>query len=263
MQRRLIIALILSLSIKLSFATGQASELIIYNGDTLEMLSLPLDPYLGELDKRNEKYPFLKEMCSTGLWRGYQGLWKIDNNELFLIDVFQCADKEKSIFRKLFNTDFPIKANWYSGNLFIQHGEVIKYNHTGFSRFYEEETVLEIDKGNQTDQSHFINGYRPDDNNFSNHPDSIITEVFNRIDWNKFPELSKDYHLYAGIKLGQKDSLYIIKAKAPEAYVNEIRTIFNEFPKLKKFYSRGKPLNEVYSFRIIFSEESRKRYSKK
>ncbi len=56
MQRRLIITLILSLSIKLSFATGQASELIVYNGDTLEMFSLPLDPYLGEYFQPNFIY---------------------------------------------------------------------------------------------------------------------------------------------------------------------------------------------------------------
>lgn len=144
MKRITLICFILLLTSELSLATGQSSERIIYKGDTLELLSLPLEDYLGEYEERENKYPSLSLVCSTGLWRGYRGLWKLENNELFLIDVFLCADTSRSIIDQLFETKAPIKAEWYTGELFVQHGKRIKYHHSGFNRYFEEETVIQI-----------------------------------------------------------------------------------------------------------------------
>ncbi|MEQ8534652.1 MAG: hypothetical protein RIB86_22560, partial [Imperialibacter sp.] len=94
MKRLTFILFAFFLSAEVSFATGQYPELIIYEGDTLKLLSVPLEDYLGKYDERENKYPFLKLTCSTALWRSYQALWKLENDELFLVDVFLCADHE-------------------------------------------------------------------------------------------------------------------------------------------------------------------------
>ena len=248
-------------STQLSLATGQGSELIIYEEDTLELLSLPLEGYLGEYEDRIEKYPLLKLTCSTGLWRGYQGLWKLENGELFLVDVFLCAKKDKSILDELFDSEAPIKANWFTGNLFIQHGKIIKYHHSGFQRYYEEETAIEIANGKVCGKQHFLNGYRANDRNFSSNPDSIMAEVYNRINWDNLPKFSKDYKVFVNLKTGKVDSLTIIHSKAPELYIHEVQKVLDEFPQLKKFYSRNKPIQEVYTFPVIFSKSQRRRFT--
>ncbi|WP_338238989.1 hypothetical protein [Persicobacter diffluens] len=222
---------------------------------------MPLEEFLGENEEREKKYPFFKLSCSTALWRGYQGLWKLENNELFLIDVFLCASKERSLFRELFDSESPIRANWFTGDLFIQHGKMIKYHHSGFERYFEEETKVNIVQGSIMEIQHFVNGYQASDMNFPSNPDSIMAEVHNQINWKALPKLSKDYKVFVNIKMGVTDSLTIIHSKAPELYVQEVQSVLNEFPKLRKFYSRDEPLEEEYTFPVIFSNAQRKRFA--
>jgi len=262
MKRLTFILFAFFLSVEVSFATGQYAELIIYEGDTLELLSVPLEDYLGEYDEREGKYPFLKLTCSTALWRNYQALWKLENDELLLVDVFLCADREKSILRNLFEVDSPIKAKWFSGKLFVQHGKMIKYHHSGFAQYFEEETVFEIQQGNLIDRQHFVNGYRPGDTGLPSNPDSIMVEIYSRINWNGLPGFSKDYKVFVDLKMGKVDSLTIFRSIAPEVYVQEVQRVLTNFPQLRKFYSRGEPLYESYILPVIFSNEQRKRFAR-
>jgi hypothetical protein len=244
------------------FATGQASERIIYEGDTLELLSVPLEDFLGEYEQRIRKFPSLDGMCSTGLYRNYIGYWKIENSELFLIDVFKCGERNESLLEEIFNQKSPIKADWYTGKLFIQKGDMIKYFHDGFHRVHEQETIVEIERGNAVGQEHFNNGYRPGDVGFWSDPDSIMTKVHNMINWDELPELSKDFKIYVSLTTGENDSLSIVKSFAPELYEMELQRVINEFPQLKKFYSRGEPFGERKVFPVVFSENQRKRFAR-
>jgi len=261
MKRLFIIVFICSAAHQL-LATGQASERIVYEGDTLELLSVPLEDFLGEYEQRIEKYPSLEGMCSTGLWRNYIGYWKIENSELYLTDVFKCGERNNSLLKEIFNQESPIKAGWYSGKLFIQHGKQIKYQHSGFERYYEQETVIEIEQGRFKSKEFFTNGYRLDDPGFSCEPDSIMAKVHNMINWDELPELSKDFKIYVSLTTGTTDSLSIIKSKAPDLYVNELNRVISQFPQLKKFYSRDEPVRERWTFPVVFSEEQRKRFAR-
>lgn len=243
-------------------ATGQASERIIYQGDTLELLSLPLEGFLGEYEQRINNYPSLEGMCSTGLWRNYIGYWKIENAELYLIDVFKCGERDNSLLKEIFNQESPVKADWYTGNLFIQHGKQIKYQHAGFNRYYEHETVIGIERGKFKSKKFFTNGYRPDDTGYSSEPDSVMAKVYDMINWDELPELSKDYKIFVKLTTGINDSLTIIKSMAPELYEKELRRVISQFPKLRKFYARGEPIRERWVFPVTFSEEQRKRLAR-
>ncbi|ADR20943.1 hypothetical protein MATR_14310 [Marivirga tractuosa] len=259
-MNRLLIIVIICFGNHQLFATGQAAERIIYEGDTLELLSLPLEDILGEYEERIKKYPSLKGMCSTGLWRNYIGYWKIENSKLYLIDVFKCGEHANSLLEEIFDQVSPIKADWYTGKLFIQHGKQIKYQHSGFERYYEQETVITIEQGRLKNKEFFTNGYLKDDPGFSCEADSIMAKVHNMIKWEELPELSKDFKIYVSLTTGAKDSLSIIKSKAPELYADELNRVLEEFSELKKFYSRGEPVRERFAFPVIFSEEQRKRF---
>lgn len=243
------------------FGTGQASERIIYEGDTLELLSLPLEDFLSAKEQQIKKYPSLEGMCSTGLWRNYIGFWKIENSELYLIDVYKCGNHENSLLEEFFNKDSPIKADWYTGKLYIQHGKQIKYRHSGFDRYYEQETVIEIEQGRFKSKVIFNNGYQFNDKGISYEPDSIMAKVYNMINWDFLTELSKDFKIFVLLSTGTSDSLSIIKSRAPEIYINELNRVLKEFPKLRKFYSRDEPVREHFVFPIVFSEEQRTQFA--
>ena len=93
-------------------------------------------------------------------------------------------------------------------------------------------------------------------------PDSIMAKVHNQINWKELPNLSKDYKVFVSIKIGKVDSLTIIHSKAPDLYVQEVQRVLDEFPQLRKFYSRGEPLEEGYTFSVIFSNAQRKRFAR-
>lgn len=110
-----------------SFATGQESELIIFNGDTLQMLCEPLEQYLRDHEPKKRLHIRLDVGCSTALWRGYVGLWEYKDSKLFLVDIYECGDNRKSIRKTIFkDSNGPIFAYWFTGPLYIQVGKVIK-----------------------------------------------------------------------------------------------------------------------------------------
>jgi hypothetical protein len=132
-----------------TFATGQQGELVIYKGDTLTMLSEPLETYLRNHEPREKLHPALGNGSSTALWRGYVGLWRIDDGRLLLVDVYAFGDTTQSIKKFIFkNQKEDVFVDWFSGELIVGKGKVIRYNHGGYDRSYEQEIVVAVLSGN-------------------------------------------------------------------------------------------------------------------
>jgi hypothetical protein len=246
------------------YATGQEGERVIYKGDTLTMLCEPLEIYFQKNEPRQRFYPTLENGCSTALWRGYVGLWRIENNRLFLVDVYGCGDKKRSIKDQIFKgQDSEIFADWFTGDLFIQKGKVIKYNHFGFDRYYEMEIVANATGGIIETEKEFKNGVEPNDNRFSRDPKDIQEEIYKRINWSRLPKLSKDKKLFLTMKFdGEgKISETELNGDIEKEYEEEIESILKTFPTIQVFYSRGQPIDEGMVIPIFFSNEYRRRYA--
>ncbi|MEO0687517.1 MAG: hypothetical protein AAFY76_21325 [Cyanobacteria bacterium J06649_11] len=244
------------------YGTEFGGESIIYKGDTFQMLTTPLEAYLGAFDQRSLLYKQLLKGC----WnypRGYQGLWKLEGASLYLVDVYTCDESAKSLLYDLFRTNEPVEARWYSGELAIQRGKLLKTYNLGFNRFYEEETVVQIEKGKQLSEQHYVNGHRSDDNGFTDDREAIAEEFYNRINWETLPELSSKYRFYVMVRLGQPDSLWILRGQGPKAFENEVHRIIDEFQSVKNFYYRVKPMPEIFGFAAIFGEKQRKKMTEK
>jgi hypothetical protein len=260
-----ILTIIFILLTTLCFATGQEGELVIYKGDTLAMLSEPLEIYLQRKEPRQKLHPSLENGCSTALWRGYVGLWRIENNRLLLVDVYACGNKKESIKDKIFiPQDSEIFADWFTGDLFIEKGKVIKYNHSGYDRYYEMEIVANVNGGIIENEKEYKNGVEPSDNRFSRDPKDIQAEIYKRINWNRLPKLSKDKKLILTLKFdGEgKISETEINGGIEKEYEDEIESILKTFPTIQVFYSRGKPIDEGWVIPIFFSNECRRRYAR-
>ena len=227
------------------------------------MLSTPLEDYLPAYAQRTELQKKLTYGCSTALIRGYVGLWKLENGRLFLVDIYRCGQRDESVIRDFFDTSSPIEAIWFTGELAIQHGELIKYFHIGFNRYYEEETVVQIEKGRQLSEQHFVNGYKPGDTGFIDDREAIADEFFSRIKWENVPELSDKYRFSVGFILQEVDSIWILRGTGPDACKKEVQRVIDGFPNIKDFYYRGKPILENFFLYVTFSERAREKMKKK
>lgn len=136
--------------------TAQRRELLVYNNEKYHLATEPLYSYL--VDK---KISFISP--STACWRGYIGYWLIEDNKLYLTDLEAYIDNYKEVgIDYLFPDKKRVLAEWFSGEIRIPHGEMMKYVHQGYASLYEKELFLKIKKGvvvdqYETDNTHLYN----------------------------------------------------------------------------------------------------------
>jgi hypothetical protein len=71
------------------FGTAQIPDLLIYNNDTVSLYANPLESYYTEDNPRPE---YIVSGCwSTACWRGYQAIWEVKNDSLFLNTILDCC----------------------------------------------------------------------------------------------------------------------------------------------------------------------------
>ncbi len=152
-MKQIIITIIAWTAIVLSAsATGQEGERIVWKDKEYELLSEPLayNPAFESMLKR------LGEVeASTSLWRGYVGHWEIENDMLYF--DFLVAEAQPPMKRINYAEDIPelrkyckngkCAATWFSGTLRVVSGDCIKYEHMGWSRYYEHEDFIAVKQG--------------------------------------------------------------------------------------------------------------------
>lgn len=132
--------------------TAQIPDVIVIGDEKLPLLTNPLDLYFR---KSGRKSPFKAK--STGLWRGYVGHWKLEDGLLYLTEIsggpwFDPVQEEEleaeADVQDLFpDSQGPVAAVWFTGDLRIPRGELLEYVHLGYQSTYEEEEIIRIDNG--------------------------------------------------------------------------------------------------------------------
>ncbi len=125
--------------------TAQFFEDIVIEGKEMGMCTEPLEMYLREIKNPPE---FIAD-C-TACWRGYIGIWLIEDKQLFLTDITKyLVENENYHWRDMFDgRPGNIKADWYSGILRVPQGELLQYVHAGYASNYQKDLFITIDKGN-------------------------------------------------------------------------------------------------------------------
>lgn len=122
--------------------TAQARDSIIYKGEKLFMASEPLNSFLK---RRGDVRVY---SVSTMCWRGYLGSWEVKDNKLYLIGFSgNVIGYGKADLDYLFPGQNAVFANWFSGEIRIQKGKLLRYVHMGYSSIYENEIILVFEKG--------------------------------------------------------------------------------------------------------------------
>jgi hypothetical protein len=153
---------VLTLSSFRLFASPQMPDYMIFNKDTIETYNLILEQYLqkqGEAESGKLFGLSFRSGASFNCWRGYQAVYTIDHDSLFLVDIILCGElrsskidkaasiqKMKTIFEDKFINN-RVYINWFTGDLnFPLNNNLVRWDGV-FYKIYEKETVISISDG--------------------------------------------------------------------------------------------------------------------
>lgn len=130
-------------------ATAQRGEVIFIDGKKYSMFTCPLNENKKLVKKLFRVYPY--RFFSTALWRGYVGYWSIKNETLYLDSIHigrntTIVPIEEKMFSR-YKDENGVKASWYSGELRVIDGKLLRYVHMGFESVYTKESYLAVKKG--------------------------------------------------------------------------------------------------------------------
>jgi len=129
-MKSFVLVFILFISSNKILATVQTPDLLIIENDTLELREMSNFP-LESLNLKFRPFNYTRQTApNTACWRGYQAIWRIINNEIYLEKIQRCyGDENSEKFENL--TDFFTKnqidftekkgmvlANWVNLNLY-------------------------------------------------------------------------------------------------------------------------------------------------
>lgn len=133
-------------------ATGQIPELILIGNDTLLMLSTPL----ARLDSVRYENLETRVRASnkggecTALWRGYRGVWRLQDDTLRLLKVFNntLSDGIKDDTISMEGI-LPLSgyADWFSGDIHVAWGQCIYFDPFSFQCRFEHEAAYTLHSG--------------------------------------------------------------------------------------------------------------------
>jgi hypothetical protein len=158
------------------FGSPQMPDYIIIKGDTIPTYNLLLESYLQRLDTVEAQRLFglaFRNGASFNCWRGYQAIYLVQGDSLFLVDIINCGalrnknidkleslNKMKTIFGEAVRQD-RVFINWFSGVLnYPMDNSVLRWDGV-FYTIYERETIASIDFGKVTDLKN-VNNYVDD-----------------------------------------------------------------------------------------------------
>ena len=122
--------------------TTQAGDILSYNSEKTTIATEPLKPYL---ETRTDISFIFK---STALVRGYIGIWKIKNKKLYLDSLLGFIENNVKVdVNYLFPNKKEVFADWFSGQIRIPEGNLLKKIRTGYASVFERDRILKFNKG--------------------------------------------------------------------------------------------------------------------
>ncbi len=288
MNRIFIILTALIIS-KYCVASPQVPDYLIYKNDTIRTYNLLVEEYLQKkLKDKGQLFGLsFRNSIDNGLggslncWRGYQAIYKLENDSLFVSDIIDCHSIEN--FDKETSTNYleeifgeRVKNNkvfiyWFSGNISFpvnsQDNKVLRWDGV-FENIFFKETVIKIEKGNL--ESVFdVSNYEDLENGINRFErDSISNVLFEQV---------KNYEWTKLNKFDCSDN-YLITI-SPNGKVGEIRMAWTD-EEIKEFFTKreynhciksmknalsnlqfdiikrkGEPIEEIVRLEIWFEED--------
>jgi hypothetical protein len=203
---RLILIIAVILIGKSLNASPQLPDYLIYRGDTLAVYNLILEKYFDKTNQNDQGDLFglkFRDGASLNCWRGYQAIYIIENDSLFLNNIIYCGERfNKSPIDivesdKRINEIFKEKVknsrvfiDWFSGNISLPNGKLLRWDGV-FYKSFENEILISINKGIITKQRQIENYIDYPDRLNRRYGDTISNVLFERLkdlDWKKLDD---------------------------------------------------------------------------
>lgn len=268
-----------------AFASPQSPDYIIYKGDTLATYTLILEQYFQLQEKADQGKLFglsFRDGATFNCWRGYQAIYKIDNDSLFLVDIISCGERRngridkaasiekiKSIFKDKFIND-RVYIDWFTGDMkFPLTNKVLRWDGV-FYRIYEKETVIDISYGKVLKMENVDNYIHNPKAIDRKNKDKISDILFKKIKKTKWidadsVDCSEKYLVTIGndgkvtkvTMLGYQSQDTIDKYWERNEYDYCINTMLSSLKKLQFdiLKDKGKPISEDIYIEIWFDEK--------
>lgn len=254
------------------WSSPQKPDLLIIEGDTVRMYNLILEEFLGSKDSSEISDLFgykFRNNASFNCWRGYQAVYTIDHDSLFLSHIISCSEEFKAGFFDLNSSNQRIEAmfpqqfdkgvflNWYSGRIDIPLGDLLRWD----GIFYG---IPSVERSFQIE-----NGLIAKDTIYENYVDDITKlnrrkghipyigiylEFKNNIDWSLIPKDDDYPYLDLIVVLGEDgyiDSVacddFCINDDA-QLYIDAIRKALTNMPAWDIILNQGTPISETFYY---------------
>lgn len=265
-----------------SHSSPQIPDLIIYKGDTIPTYHLLVEEYLRENHIEDNGQLFglsFREGSSLNCWRGYQAIYEIEDEQLFLIALTNCGEfefektydrnlsqlKMKKIFGNKVNGE-RVLVDWHSGKISLPKGDLVRWDGV-FYKIYDRETLVKLENGEIQEIVEIVN-YEDDPQLLNRkYNDTISTIFFDEIkshNWKSKFDCSERYSITID-KNGLVDKIIMIDYQTEEdikdgwdkrEYKYCIKNIKQALSKLRFdiLKDKGQPIAEAVYLEIWFEE---------
>jgi hypothetical protein len=288
MTRRCVILLIITFLILPSLrmcASPQLPNYIIFRGDTIATYNLILELYFQNQGTTDHGKLFglsFRDGASLNCWRGYQAIYKFDNDTLFLADIISCGERRSGKIDKaasaqkmktIFNDRFingKVYMDWFSGDMSFplnnQNNKVLRWDGV-FYTIFEKETVISITNGkilNIADVDNYEDNPKAIDRKDKSKLSDILFKQLKKVRWKSTDKFDcSDKYL---VTIGEDGK--VSKVIMPEYPIQDsidkywdkdeynycINNVFKALQKLTFdiIKDKGKPISEDVYFEIWF-----------
>lgn len=174
------------------WASPQLPDYLIFNRDTIPVYSLLLEQYLEKINTPNQGDLFslkFRDGASLNCWRGYQAIYLIENDSLFLKNIIDCGERKidqkasDQRISEIFNSKVKngkVHIDWFSGDFSLPNGELLRWDGV-FHKTFENEILITVEKGKVRKISE-IENYIDDPNRINRkYGDTISKVMFNKL----------------------------------------------------------------------------------
>jgi hypothetical protein len=279
----LLFILIFSFSGYLALASPQMPDYIIYKSDTISTYNLLVERYLQSQLPADSGRLFgfsFRGGATVNCWRGYQAIYKVENDSLFLVDMIPCGtlrqvrkdttwgkNRMKDIFGYRLMSG-RVFVDWFSGDLnFPLNRNLLRWDGV-FYRIFENERVINIFGGRivkTEDVSNYIDSRKGINRRYGTKLSDILFKKIKKIKWKKVPDCDcSDKYVITISAVGMVSQVAIAgddKDDADEIQETEVcrNLIFDVLRKLQFdiIKDKGKPITEEVYLEIWIEDNGK------
>ena len=259
------------------FATPQITDKLVYKGDTISVYLnlLPKEFYKPKVKSAFDTHLAVnlfgnKKACvQSSCWDGYQTMWEIVENQLYLTGIYSCCfykDSIKADLTSLFKGKVikgKVKADWVTKAIVRGGKGFILWNRSNDMPVFAQEFEFVFFKGKLLYRMVFDNS-KSRESTYATNEMKLIKFIYSNIRWDKLPKQKEKIKVrltFSANENGKIDDIELVRS-ADKIFNQEAIRVIKSIPDWNVIYQKGQHCRQWFSMSIVFSEENRKEYRK-